>query len=58
MLQIGVNSDLVTPETRTRMDKTITDIETVVVEGTGHMIPQEVPDKFEELRRYLKKIKH
>jgi pimeloyl-ACP methyl ester carboxylesterase len=59
MLQIGIESDLVTPETRTRMDNTLPDIEIVVVEGTGHMIPQDVPDKFEELvRRFLKKIKH
>jgi pimeloyl-ACP methyl ester carboxylesterase len=46
MLQIRIKSDLVTPETRTRMEKTLPDIETVVVEGTGHMIPQDIPDKF------------
>jgi pimeloyl-ACP methyl ester carboxylesterase len=59
MLQMGITSDLVTPETRKRMEETIPDIESVVVEGTGHMIPQDVPDKFEELiRGFLKKIKH
>ncbi|MCJ7731787.1 alpha/beta hydrolase [Candidatus Bathyarchaeota archaeon] len=58
LLLKGINSDLVTPETRARMEKTVPNIETVVVEGTGHMIPQDAPDRFEELvRAFLSKIK-
>jgi pimeloyl-ACP methyl ester carboxylesterase len=54
---IGKNSDLVTPETRTRMEKTIKDLEAFVVKGTGHMIPQEKPEEFSEhVRRFLKKV--
>jgi pimeloyl-ACP methyl ester carboxylesterase len=41
------------------MENTLNDIETVVIEGTGHMIPQDVPEKFEELVRcFLKKIEY
>ena len=53
--QKGVTSDLVTPSTRERMAK-MPNIEIIDVEGTGHMIPQDVPKKFEELiRGFLKK---
>jgi pimeloyl-ACP methyl ester carboxylesterase len=56
---MGVDSDLVTPETQKRMEKTVPDIEAVKVEGTGHMIPQDVPDKFEELvKGFLKRINY
>jgi pimeloyl-ACP methyl ester carboxylesterase len=57
LMLIGKNSDLVTPETRTRMEKTIKDLEAFVVKGTGHMIPQEKPEEFSEhVRRFLKKV--
>ena len=57
--KMGVDSDLVTPETQKRMEKTVPGIEAVKVEGTGHMIPQDVPEKFEELiKGFLKRIKH
>jgi pimeloyl-ACP methyl ester carboxylesterase len=49
-LQKGVTSDLVKPETRARMAK-MPNVEIIDVEGTGHMIPQDVPEKFEELIR-------
>jgi len=59
LLLMGVESDLVTPETQKRMEKTVPDIEAVKVDGTGHMIPQDVPEKFEELvKGFLKRIKH
>lgn len=52
----GVTSDLVTPKTRERIEK-MTGIEIIDVEGTGHMIPQDVPEKFEELvRGFLNKV--
>jgi len=35
----------------------MTGIEIIDVEGTGHMIPQDVPEKFEELvRGFLNKV--
>ncbi len=46
----GVTSDLVTPKTRERIEK-MSGIEIIDVEGTGHMIPQDVPEKFEKLVR-------
>jgi pimeloyl-ACP methyl ester carboxylesterase len=49
MLLMGADSELVTPETRERMAEMVPDIKIHVVEGTGHMIPQDVPEKFEEL---------
>jgi pimeloyl-ACP methyl ester carboxylesterase len=52
----GVTSDLVTPKTRERIEK-MSGIEIIDVDGTGHMIPQDVPEKFEELvRRFLNKV--
>lgn len=52
----GVTSDLVTPKTRERIEK-MTGIEIIDVDGTGHMIPQDVPEKFEELvREFLNKV--
>jgi pimeloyl-ACP methyl ester carboxylesterase len=52
----GVTSDLVTPRTRERIEK-MSGIEIIDVEGTGHMIPQDVPRKFEELvRGFLNKV--
>ena len=57
LMLIGKNSDLVTPETRTRMEKTIKDIEAVIIKGAGHMIPQEKPDEFaDHVKRFLKKV--
>jgi pimeloyl-ACP methyl ester carboxylesterase len=59
LLLIGEDSDLVTPNTRTRMEESVDNLETVVVQGTGHMIPQDVPEIFESLiRSFLDKIKH
>ena len=56
LLLIGKESTTVDPEARERMEKILPDIEAVVVEGTGHMIPQDVPERFEELiRGFLKK---
>lgn len=56
MLLKGVNSDLVKPETKARMAK-MPNVEIIEVEGTGHMIPQDVPDEFESLvRGFLKRI--
>ena len=55
-LQKGVTSDLVTPKTRERIEKMF-GIEIIDVKGTGHMIPQDVPEKFEELiRGFLKSV--
>jgi pimeloyl-ACP methyl ester carboxylesterase len=54
---IGKNSDLITPETRERMEKTLKDLEVVVVNGAGHMIPQEKPEVFSRhVKRFLKKV--
>ena len=39
------------------MEKTVPDIEAIVVEGTGHMIPQDKPEEFEKLiRSFLRKV--
>jgi pimeloyl-ACP methyl ester carboxylesterase len=55
-LQKGVTSDTVSQKTRTRMEK-IPNITIIDVEGTGHMIPQDVPEKFAELiRGFLKSV--
>jgi esterase len=52
----GVNSDLVTPNSRARMSK-MPNVEIIDVEDTGHMIPQDVPEKFEELiRGFLNRV--
>lgn len=52
----GVTSDLVTPRTRERIEK-MPGIEIIDVDGTGHMIPQDVPEKFEELvKEFLKSV--
>jgi pimeloyl-ACP methyl ester carboxylesterase len=57
LLLKGAESDLVSPETRKRMEKKVVKLEVVEVQGTGHMIPQDVPDRFEELvRAFLAKI--
>jgi len=57
LLLIGELSDLVSPETAEKMENKVLEIEAVIVEGTGHMIPQDVPDKFEYLvKNFLKKI--
>ena len=57
LLLIGEENDLVTPETRERMENTVPDIEAVVVEGTGHMIPQDRPEEFEKLvRGFLERV--
>jgi esterase len=59
LLLIGEESDLVTPETRARMEKMLPDLEAIVVEGTGHMIPQDVPERFEEIiRDFLEQVSH
>ena len=49
LLLIGEESDLVTPETRERMEDTMPDIEAIKVRGAGHMIPQDRPEEFEKL---------
>lgn len=51
LLLIGEESDLVTPETAEKMENIVPDLQAVMVEGAGHMIPQDVPDKFERLVR-------
>ena len=56
LVLIGANSDLVTPDTINKMENTVPKLEAVVVDGTGHMIPQDVPDTFELLvRNFLEK---
>jgi len=57
LLLIGEESDLVTPETRERMENTVQDIEAIVVDETGHMIPQDRPEEFEKLvRGFLERV--
>jgi len=54
----GVESETISSTARMRMEKTVPNIEVVEVKGTGHMIPQDVPEKFEELiTGFLAKIK-
>jgi pimeloyl-ACP methyl ester carboxylesterase len=56
MLLIGENSTTVTPEARAKMEKTLPNLESIVVKGTGHMIPQEKPAEFEKLvKKFLTK---
>ena len=49
LLLIGEDSTTVTPEARTRMEKILPSLESIVVKGTGHMIPQDKPAEFERL---------
>jgi len=57
LLLKGEQSDLVTPETWKRMEEAMPDLEAVEVKNTGHMIPQDVPEKFERLvRGFLEKV--
>ncbi len=57
LLLIGKESDLVSHETAEKMENKVPELQTVIVEGTGHMIPQDVPDKFEGLvKDFLNKI--
>lgn len=57
LLLIGESSTLVTPETRARMERTLPSLEAEVVNGAGHMIPQEKSEEFEKLvRRFLDKV--
>jgi len=57
LLLVGEESDLVTPETRRQMEKIMKDLEIKIVEETGHMIPQERPEEFNDLiRGFLKKL--
>ncbi|MBN2334458.1 alpha/beta hydrolase [Candidatus Bathyarchaeota archaeon] len=57
LLLAGKESTLVTPKTRRRMESTVPGLETVVVGGTGHMIPQDKPEEFERLvRSFLKRV--
>jgi pimeloyl-ACP methyl ester carboxylesterase len=57
LLLIGKNSTTVAPETKKRMEETVSNIEAIVVEGTGHMIPQDKPEEFEKLiQSFLKKV--
>ena len=57
LLLIGEGSDLVTPETQERMESTVPDIEAIKVKGTGHMIPKDRPEEFEELvKGFLERV--
>jgi pimeloyl-ACP methyl ester carboxylesterase len=39
------------------MENTVPDIEAIVVDGTGHMIPQDRPEEFEKLvRGFLERV--
>lgn len=39
------------------MERTLPGLETVVVRGAGHMIPQEKPEEFEKLiKQFLMKV--
>ena len=49
LLLIGEQSTLVTPEIRKRMEGAMQDLKTIVVKGTGHMIPQDKPSEFERI---------
>lgn len=51
LLLKGVESTTVDPKAMKRMEKLVSDYEAIIVQGTGHMIPQDVPEKFEELIR-------
>jgi len=56
LLLIGENSTTVTPEARARMEKILPSLESIVVKGTGHMIPQDKPAEFEKLvKKFLAK---
>lgn len=58
LLLIGEQSELVTPETRRRMESIINDLEVTVMKGTGHMIPQDAPVEFEKhVRKFLDNLK-
>jgi pimeloyl-ACP methyl ester carboxylesterase len=57
LLLAGEESDLVTPETRRQMEEIMRYLEIKVVEETGHMIPQDRPEEFNELiRGFLEKL--
>ncbi|MBA7702305.1 2-(acetamidomethylene)succinate hydrolase [subsurface metagenome] len=49
LLLKGATSQLVSDETRERMEKLVPDLEVVTVEGVGHMIPQGKPAEFLKL---------
>ncbi len=54
----GAESETISPTARVKMEKTVPKIEVIEVKGTGHMIPQDVPERFEELiTGFLAKIK-
>jgi pimeloyl-ACP methyl ester carboxylesterase len=57
LLMIGENSDLVTKKKKKEMERIIPDLVVEVVKDTGHMIPQDKPEKFEKLvRDFLNKL--
>jgi len=57
MLLIGEDSTVVTPRSRKRMEKTLPNLETIVVKETGYMIPQDKPEEFERLaKQFLDKV--
>jgi esterase len=57
LLLVGEESDLVTPETRRQMERTMKDLEIKIVEETGHMIHQGRTEEFNDLiRGFLKKL--
>ena len=57
LLLIGKTSTTVSPETKKRMEDIVYDIKAIIVDGTGHMIPQDKPEEFEKLvRNFLKKV--
>ena len=59
LLLKGKESTTVDPKAIEKLNEILPDFKAVVVEGTGHMIPQDVPERFEELvRGFLKKIYH
>ena len=57
LLLIGEDSTTVTPDARRRMERTIQNMESVVVRGADHMIPQDKPEEFERLvKLFLGKV--
>ena len=58
LLVLGSESTLVTPEKRARMRKSVPGLESVMVEGATHMVPQDKPEEFEAaVRGFLNRMR-
>ncbi|MBM3292573.1 alpha/beta hydrolase [Candidatus Bathyarchaeota archaeon] len=59
LLLKGGTGSIISPETVEKMEKSIPKLETVTIQGTGHMIPQDKPQEFEEeIKKFLKKLNY